>query len=123
MPRSVLIVDDDADIRETMQLVLEDEGYHVAMAADGVQALRMLDGGLRPDVILLDLMMPVMNGWQFREAQLKRPALASIPVIVISADSNLRDKVEPFGHDYLAKPLDIDELLAMIERVTPSPSR
>jgi CheY-like chemotaxis protein len=74
----------------------------------------VLRAGPLPDVILLDLMMPVMNGWQFREEQKKDPRLAAIPVVVLSADSSLRDKAGLFGGKYLSKPVNIESLLGMI---------
>ena len=117
MKKRVLVVDDDADIRETVRLILADEGYEVDDAADGSAALAQLRSGARPDVILLDLMMPVMNGWQFREAQQADPLLAAIPIIVISADARLRDQATQFGGRFLAKPVDIESLLAAIETV------
>src|SRR5262245_13335746 len=86
-PRLVLIVDDDHDIREALSQVLGDEGWVVATAADGREALDYLDAhrDALPEVILLDLMMPVMSGGEFRAEQLKDPSLAPIPVVVISA--------------------------------------
>src|SRR5262245_9680008 len=111
MKKRILIVDDDPDIRETMGLILEDEGFEVSLASDGAEALAKLRGCEPPHLILLDLMMPVMNGWQFRAEQEKEEALLNIPVIVISADSNLREKAQAFGGNYLAKPLDIQDLL------------
>src|SRR3954470_12387725 len=102
MKKRVLVVDDDPDIRESVRLVLEDEGYEVEEAADGAAALALLRAATtRPDVILLDLMMPVMNGWQFRAAQLADDDLADIPVIVLSADSNLSEKAPTFGGRFL----------------------
>ena len=120
MRRRVLVVDDDADIRETLSLILEDEGYDVQSAADGAAALAVLRSGPAPDVILLDLMMPVMNGWQFRDAQLKDLAFASVPVVVLSADSSLRDKASYFGGVYLSKPVNIDSLLTTIAASAPA---
>jgi CheY-like chemotaxis protein len=114
MKRTVLVIDDDSDIRETMHVCLGDEGFRVVCACDGAEALAQLREGLKPDVILLDLMMPVMSGWQFRQEQLRDEQLAPIPVIVISADSNLREKAHPFGGVYLQKPLDVDELVRVI---------
>jgi CheY-like chemotaxis protein len=110
----VLVVDDDADIRETVSLILEDEGYEVVSAPDGAAALAELRDGSPPDLILLDLMMPVMDGWQFREEQLRDPSLEAIPVVVLSADAGLRDKAGYFGGAFLAKPVNIDALLAAI---------
>ena len=86
--RSVLIVDDDPGIRRMMSLVLAGEGYDVRTAENGRQALDLL-ASWRPAVILLDLMMPVMDGWTFLAAQQADPILASIPVIVMSASGDL----------------------------------
>jgi CheY-like chemotaxis protein len=83
--KSVLVVDDDRDLRAGLSLILEAEGYRVAGAADGQQALEALRAGPRPDVILLDMMMPALSGWAFRERQLADPALADVPVVVFSA--------------------------------------
>src|SRR5262245_40011816 len=82
---SVLIVDDDLDILEGLAELLEFEGYVVSTAFDGQAALNHLRGGLRPSVILLDLMMPGMNGWDFRAEQMKDVDLRDIPVVVITA--------------------------------------
>src|SRR5204862_4129108 len=107
----VMVVDDDDDIRETLAGLLEDEGYEVAAFPTGRDALDALQGGMAPRVILLDLMMPVMDGAEFRRAQLADPALASIPVILITAAG-----LEPIQrNDYdevLRKPLKIDRVLA-----------
>src|SRR6185295_11285273 len=81
----VFVVDDDDDIRETLYGLLDDEGYEVAAFPTGREAFEALTGGARPRVILLDLMMPVMDGAEFRRAQLADPALAEIPVILITA--------------------------------------
>jgi CheY-like chemotaxis protein len=115
--KRVLVVDDDPDIRETIGIILEDEGFDVDLAANGSEALAKLRVDPHAQVILLDLMMPVMNGWEFRAEQEKDPALLAIPVIVISADNNLSEKARAFGGNYLSKPLDIDELLEEIGRV------
>lgn len=115
----IMIVDDDFDIRDALSQVLEDEGYGVLAAANGREALAMLRNGQRPAIILLDLMMPVMNGWQFRVEQLGDPALADIPVVVISADGNISAKseaIKPVG--YLKKPIQLDALLAAVSRHT-----
>src|SRR5919206_1695644 len=94
----VLVVEDDFAIRETLRELLEDEGYRVAWAANGKEALARLHERA-PRVILLDLMMPVMDGWEFRVAQQRDPALASIPVVVISADHGLEQKVSSLAVD------------------------
>ncbi len=81
----ILVVEDDLSTREALSMLLSAEGYGVSTAADGVAALEQLRDGQRPGLILLDLMMPLMDGWQFRHEQLRDPSLANIPVIVCSA--------------------------------------
>jgi len=116
--RTVLLVDDDRAIRDTIGQLLEEEGYRVAVAANGLEALEHLregDGG-RPSLIVLDLMMPVMDGWQFREAQLRDPRLASIPVVVLTADGNTRQKGTRMGAAAaLQKPIALERLLAVVD--------
>ncbi len=109
--RSILIVEDDELIRRAMQMVLEWEGYPVVCAADGQEALNMLRSGLRPALILLDVMMPVLDGQQFRQEQLRDPSLAAIPVIVVSAAS-FAEAVSAAHH--VRKPFEVQELLAAI---------
>src|SRR5262249_1755713 len=81
----VLVVDDDSDIRGALCELLEDEGYRVVAASNGEEALVYLNSRERPCVILLDLMMPVMDGWEFRRQQQKDPRWSQIPVVVITA--------------------------------------
>jgi CheY-like chemotaxis protein len=115
--RSILIVEDDSDLRQALSEVLRDEGYSVAMAADGREALDRLRRDLRPSLILLDLTMPVMNGWQFRAEQRQDPALSAIPVVVLSAGEHLAEQMVPLGiDDYVAKPIELNHLLQTIER-------
>jgi CheY-like chemotaxis protein len=116
--RRILIVEDDLDVREALTQVLEFEGYSVVGATNGQEALDRLRAGDHPSLILLDLMMPVMDGLQFRAAQLRDPSLARIPVIVISADGKVDQKVASLGvAGYMKKPLDVDSLLELIARV------
>ncbi|MEO6238354.1 MAG: response regulator [Vicinamibacterales bacterium] len=118
---SVMIVEDDPDTREMLERFLELEGFDVRTAANGQIALESLraDNGL--SVILLDLMMPVMNGWQFREAQAGDPRLARIPVVVVSA-AGARDDIPAIAADaWLSKPVDLDRLLATIGSVCKDP--
>ncbi|MGC4122157.1 MAG: response regulator [Myxococcales bacterium] len=114
----VLIVDDDADIRWSLEFVLEDGGYRVTTAANGAEALRSLrSGGPLPDVILLDLRMPVMDGQQFRETQLRDPALAHVPVVALSGDADLAARSRAMGIErFLLKPVNLDRLLTELGR-------
>jgi CheY-like chemotaxis protein len=116
---TVLVVDDDSAVRTALKELFETEGYTVAVAANGRAALNHLGGGLRPCVVLLDLMMPVMDGWDFRTEQLKDPALKQIPVCILTAagfsDATIRTQ---FGNiPFVPKPPPHDELLAMVARI------
>jgi CheY-like chemotaxis protein len=114
--KRVLIVEDDSALRESMVEILTDAGYAVSEAGDGREGLE--EARVHPpDLILLDLMMPTMNGWQFRTAQKQVPALARIPVIVMSAWS--LDRVESGMEDVAAsfpKPFDVSALLDGVRR-------
>ena len=109
---AVLIIDDESGSREALAELLARKGYTVATAEDGAGALAYLRGGLRPGVILLDLMMPGTDGWDFRAQQKRDHSLAAIPVIAVSAAGRLVDA------DYsLRKPIDIDALLKLLRDV------
>jgi CheY-like chemotaxis protein len=109
----VLIVEDDRDIRETLVELLASAGYETAQAANGRDALDAARHA-RPQLIVLDLMMPVMDGWQFRSEQRRDPALAPIPVIVISAC----DPSAALDADlFLQKPFPMDRLVAEAARL------
>jgi CheY-like chemotaxis protein len=114
--KSVMIVDDDPDICMTMQMVLETYGYGVIIANDGAEALDKLEAGERPCLIILDLMMPGMDGQQFREAQLGSPALAEIPVVVVSGDYKVDERAAEMGVEGLRKPIQLPKLLAKVEQ-------
>jgi CheY-like chemotaxis protein len=109
----VLIVEDDADLREMMAQLLALEGYHTAAVSNGQEALEYLQQKNAPDVILLDLMMPVMDGWEFRRHQQANPALAGVPVIVLSALDQSRTS-DVHADAILKKPLDFDRLLELV---------
>jgi CheY-like chemotaxis protein len=112
---TVFIVEDDTDTREMLAKFLELEGFRVAVAANGKQALDSLRQGTPASVILLDLMMPVMDGWEFRKRQVEDPELRDIPTIVVSAAG--RDRLAQVSADaYLSKPVDMDELLARVSQ-------
>ena len=113
----LLVVDDDYGVLDAIKEVLEDEGYEVSLAADGLEALKELRLGQRPCIILLDLMMPVMNGWDFRQEQLRDEILASIPTIVITADGRADQKSADLKTDgFLRKPVHPDQLIAVVEK-------
>lgn len=114
--KSVMVVDDDADIRMSVQIVLETYGYRAITAGDGAEALDKLEAGERPSLIILDLMMPGMDGQQFREAQLRSPALAGIPVVVLSGDFRVHERAAEMGVEGLRKPIQLPSLLAKIEQ-------
>ncbi|HMI85566.1 MAG TPA: response regulator [Polyangiaceae bacterium] len=121
-PGYILIVEDDDDIREALTQILELEGYVVREAANGREALEISAREPVPSLILLDLMMPVMDGWQFRSEQLKDPTLSKIPVVVISADASVHEKVASFGAaSVLPKPISLDRLLRAVESLYPLP--
>jgi len=110
---TVLIVEDDLDTREMLGRFLELEGYTVETAENGKRALERLGSGVGACVILLDLMMPVMDGWQFRQEQIRDASLADIPVIVVSAAG--RERLEKIhANAYLSNPVDLDELLGCV---------
>jgi CheY-like chemotaxis protein len=112
-----MVVEDDFAIRETLRELLEEEGYRVTQAANGAEALARLRDVIVPRLILLDLMMPVMDGWEFRQAIESDPRLAAIPVIVISADHGLEQKIDAMHVEgYLPKPFELDRLLEAVER-------
>jgi CheY-like chemotaxis protein len=105
----ILVVEDNDDVREMMAVMLELEGHEVATAVDGRDALDKLHAGSKPCLILLDLMMPVMNGWEFRTALNRDPDLRDVPVVVVSAATGDMMK-QTNAAAYLPKPLDMDQL-------------
>jgi CheY-like chemotaxis protein len=119
--RPVLIVEDDADLREMMAQLLTLEGYAAQTVANGRDALTYLEQGNHPDLILLDLMMPIMDGWEFRRRQRDNPDLAHVPVVVLSALDHSR-AVDLGGAAFLKKPLDFDRLLELVRRYCAHPA-
>jgi CheY-like chemotaxis protein len=117
MEKLILIVEDDRDLAQLVAEVLESAGYRTIIAANGRAALDHLQTN-HPDLILLDMMMPIMDGWGFREEQRKLPAVASIPVVVVTADGDARGKATSLqAAGYVAKPITIDLLLDAVERI------
>lgn len=117
MSHRILVIDDDPDIRETLIEVLEDAGHETLAAANGNEALRTLRTTESPPcLILLDLMMPIMDGRTFREEQLKDPALAAIPVVVLSAFRDAADTAnELSAQAHLPKPVSLDALMRVVD--------
>jgi CheY-like chemotaxis protein len=117
----ILIVDDEPDIRFLISEVLSDEGYTVAQATNGHEALAYLRAATPlPDVIILDLMMPVMNGWDFLQVRQQDPLLAPIPIVVVSATPRHTSAATLGVQETLAKPFDLDRFLAIVQRYCPS---
>jgi CheY-like chemotaxis protein len=116
----ILIVEDDDAIRDALKEVLLDVGYAVECASNGKQALEILqEAPWVPSVILLDIMMPIMDGYGFRERQLSDPRFANIPTVVLSADSHLDEKSRRLMTKYfIKKPIDLEKLLSMIEELS-----
>lgn len=111
----ILVVEDDDDIRRSLVDLIEDEAFQVRAAANGREALTLLRSGLRPSLILLDLMMPVMDGWEFAEAVADDLRMAEIPIYVMTAMSSI--EIAPRRTvGVLPKPLDIVYLLSIIRR-------
>jgi CheY-like chemotaxis protein len=117
--KPILIVDDDKEVRSALAEMLEGEGYAVTGAHNGREALQLMRGGLHPAVILLDLMMPVMDGWDFRSEQERDPAFARVPVVIVSASGfspeSIHTQFRPAA--YVPKPLERKQLLEVIGRL------
>lgn len=114
----ILIVENDDSLREGAAELLEESGYQVIQARDGVEGLerlRELGLGAVPDLILLDLWMPRMDGWQFKDELKRTPAFAKIPVVVFTADRLSQDVLSIGADDYIVKPPDVDALLSTVE--------
>jgi CheY-like chemotaxis protein len=120
MGAKILIVEDDRDIRKNLKRLLEMEGYGVDVAENGQIALDLLQASLElPSLILLDLMMPVMDGFQFRELQQKSARLVLIPVIIMTAGGNVEEKKIATGaQGALRKPADVEAILEMVKKFT-----
>jgi CheY-like chemotaxis protein len=113
----ILVVDDDYDVRHGIAEILEDEGYLPAMASNGAEALQLLREGLKPRLILLDLMMPVMDGESFCRSWRSDAHLHAIPVVIISADAAAKEKSHSCGANaLLKKPVQLKTLLETAEK-------
>jgi CheY-like chemotaxis protein len=113
---TVLVVDDDQDIREALVEILNDEGHVAVGMANGADALQWLRAGHRPDVILLDLMMPVMNGWDFSLALQTDPRWRHLPIVLLSGGGDLARHASTLNATaFLVKPVRLDALLTTID--------
>ena len=112
----VLLVEDDLDISESIQTILEEEKYKVECTFNGKEALEYLaTAEVPPSLILLDIMMPYMNGYEFREAQLKNPKIADIPTVILSAGTEQQDIDKLHFTQFIKKPLDLDTLIDVLK--------
>jgi CheY-like chemotaxis protein len=116
----ILVVEDDPDAREALLAILQMEGYRAVPAVNGKEALDYLTKAPAPDLIILDLWMPVMDGWQFRSEQIKNPRLVEIPVIVLTS---LSERAEVDANEIITKPVDIDHFLSTVSRSCKPPPK
>jgi CheY-like chemotaxis protein len=117
MTKRILVVEDDTSIRELLVELLESEGYEVASAVNGLEGLKILQSQKNPDLILIDLMMPVMDGYSFRTEQLKNNEWSKIPTVVMSAEANAKEKMKNFSITaFLSKPVELDTILKTVAR-------
>lgn len=115
MAKRILVVEDDTSIRELLVELLESEGYEVSSAVNGLEGIRHLQNNLKPDLILIDLMMPVMDGYTFRTEQLKNDLWSTIPTVVMSAEANAKEKMKSFNITaFLSKPVELDTILKTV---------
>ena len=115
---TILVVEDDPDLRLVHSEILSNEGYVVLTAADGIEALEVVEREGPPALILLDLRMPRMNGWDLAERLRQRPSMRDIPIIVVAAHYRIADEAAAIGaHAFLHKPVSIDVLLRVVGQV------
>jgi CheY-like chemotaxis protein len=114
MPKQILVVEDDTSIRELLVELLQSEGYRVSSAVNGLEGLKYLQQN-KPDLILIDLMMPVMDGYSFRTEQLKNDEWSKIPTVVMSAEANAKEKMKSYKITaFLSKPVELDTILRTV---------
>jgi CheY-like chemotaxis protein len=115
--KNVLVIDDDHDIRDLVVFYLNNQGYLATGVSNGEEAITHLQSAAQTDLIILDLMMPVMDAWEFRQAQQQDPAIGKIPVVLISATDEVSYEVEPLAASgFIRKPIDFNHLLATVEQ-------
>ncbi|GAB4207269.1 MAG: hypothetical protein OHK0022_35320 [Roseiflexaceae bacterium] len=118
--RPILVIDDHPDIRDLLDQALTDEGYRVVTCADGSVAIEQIVAG-RPGLVLLDLMMPRMSGWEIMEALRERSDCGDVKVVLISASRDLRSTAQELGVECLAKPFNLIDLFKLVERLAGPP--
>jgi CheY-like chemotaxis protein len=112
MTKKILVIEDDISIRELLAELLESEGYAVISASNGAEGIKVLEAGHDPNLILVDLMMPIMDGYAFRIEQMKNPEWSKIPTVVMSAEANAKDKLKSYNVTaFLSKPVELDVIL------------
>lgn len=118
MSKKILVVEDDISIRELLVELLQGEGYDVISAFNGIEGLKRLeDEKVLPHLILIDLMMPGMDGYTFREEQLKNEVWRNIPTVVMSAESNAKERMKEMNITaFLSKPVELDAILTTVAR-------
>lgn len=117
MSKRILVVEDDNSIRELLVELLQSEGYEVAAAVNGLEGIKYLQANGNPDLILIDLMMPIMDGYTFRSEQMKNAEWSKVPVVVMSAEANAKEKMKNFGITaFLSKPVELDTILKTVEK-------
>ena len=121
MKKKIMVVDDDLDILLTVKNVFEHEGYEVATVESGKKCYEMLEKNEIPDIILLDIMMPKMSGWEVNKELRKHPELRRVPVIMVTAVDRLDEQLKSLGEknikDYITKPFNFSELVNTVKRV------
>ncbi len=112
MAKKILVIEDDNSIRELLAELLESEGYIVKSASNGAEGLKVLEAGHELNLILVDLMMPIMDGYTFRIEQMKNPEWSKIPTVVMSAEANAKEKLKSYDVTaFLSKPVELDVIL------------
>lgn len=121
--KRILIVEDERDAREALKDILEIEGFNVVTAENGREGLELLKTAEEPCLILLDLMMPVMNGWEFLEALRlqEQHVLATIPVVVVSAIADLTAVQQEYNCEYMKKPVNVPSLVSLAHQYCKAP--
>lgn len=115
-PFTILVIEDDLFMLDAIRIILESEGYHVIQAENGKKALDILKQDLKPDLILLDMIMPVMNGWDFASAY-KQTYENRCPIVVITGASDVAQRAKDIGADaWLSKPYEIEDIIQMVHK-------